>query len=56
MPLSKTNIKPTQTSERADLKNLMGFQFHNHGRIALPESRLQLPSGLVNRQIRAILA
>lgn len=40
---------------RADLKNLAGFQFHNHQRIALPESRLQLLSGLVNRQIRAIL-
>lgn len=40
---------------RGDLKNLTGFQFHQHDRIRAPQERLDALSSNVNRQIREIL-
>lgn len=40
---------------RSNLKNLYGFQFHQHPAIHAPQERLDALSKLVNRQIRAIL-
>ena len=40
---------------RSDLKNLLGFQFHQHQAITAPQERLDALSAIVNRQIKAIL-
>ena len=40
---------------RGDLKNLIGFQFHQHDRIRAPQERLDALGSIVNRQIREIL-
>jgi hypothetical protein len=40
---------------RADLEKLTDFQFENHPRIPISESRLELLSRLVQRQISLIL-
>lgn len=42
-------------SIRSDLKNLAGFQFHQHESICAPQERLDALSSIVNRQINAIL-
>ena len=41
---------------RTELKNLKGFAFRQHPRISVDQERLDLLSGIVNRQIREILA
>ena len=40
---------------RADLEKLKVFQFENHPRIPISESRLELLSDLVQRQVGLIL-
>ena len=40
---------------RTDLKNLQGFRFTPHDRIAAPQERLDALSKIVNAQIKAIL-
>ena len=40
---------------RSDLKNMIGFQFSQHKRIAAPQERLDALSEIINRQIKAIL-
>ena len=40
---------------RADLEKLTDFQFENHPRIPISESRLELLSSLVQRQVNTIL-
>ena len=40
---------------RSDLKNLLGFRFHQHNRITAPQERLDALSSIVNNQIKAIL-
>ena len=50
------NARGLMTDEiRADLEKLKDFQFENHPRIPISESRLELLSALVQRQIRLIL-
>ena len=39
----------------SDLKNLLGFRFHQHERITAPQERLDALSVIVNNQIQAIL-
>ena len=41
---------------RTELKNLKGFAFRQHPGISVDQERLDLLSGIVNRQIREILA
>ena len=51
-----TNARGLLTPEiRADLRNLMGFQFHQHESIEAPQERLDALSEIVNGQIKAIL-
>ena len=50
------NARGLMTDEiRADLEKLKDFRFENHPRIPISESRLELLSALVQRQIRLIL-
>lgn len=40
----------------SDLKNLLGFRFHQHDHINAPQEQLDALSAIVNHQIKAIIA
>lgn len=51
------NARELMTPEiRSDLKNLLGFRFHQRDRITAPQERLNALSAIVNHQIKAIIA
>lgn len=51
------NARGLMTLEiQSDLKNLLGFWFHQHDRITAPPERLDALSAIVNHQIKAIIA